>query len=146
MLERSMKRLLVFLLVLNSLNLFAQQNDFSSQITASFVSLNSPHEHKQKRRMMYREKEEKKKNNVLKSSFAGLMFLYQNVISEQISASCKYQISCSEYTKLQIEKNGLFIGALKGFHQLMHCTHGAMEEVPPYMKANYSSKILNSVE
>jgi len=35
-----------------------------------------------------------------------LLFLYQNVFSEQIQAQCAYQISCSEYTKLSIQKKG----------------------------------------
>lgn len=52
---------------------------------------------------------------------AGFLFVYQNVFSEQIQASCVYQTSCSEYTKLSVARYGIFIGTLRGFNQLSEC-------------------------
>lgn len=141
-----MRHLLFILLISNGFDFNAQYRDLKSELIESFVASNLSDQQVKKRRLMFGVQGAEQKKNFINSGFAGLMFIYQNVFSEQISASCMYQTSCSEYTKLQIEKNGLIIGSLKGFHQLMHCTHGAIEEVPPYMKANYSSKILNSVE
>ncbi|MEN9998390.1 MAG: hypothetical protein RI922_1380 [Bacteroidota bacterium] len=52
----------------------------------------------------------------------GLLFVYQNVLSEQISANCNFEISCSEYTKRCINEYGLFKGTLVGLHQLSCCS------------------------
>lgn len=87
-----------------------------------------------------------KPKNFGKLFVGSLLFIYQNVFSEQISAQCTYQISCSEYTKRCIEKHGILIGSIQGFHQFMHCTPNAHEEVPEYMKSNLSSKIQNHVD
>lgn len=86
------------------------------------------------------------KNGAGKVFLGSLLFIYQNVFSEQISAQCTYQISCSEYTKRCIEKHGIWIGSIQGFHQFMHCTPNAHEEAPEYMKSNLSSKIQNHVD
>jgi putative component of membrane protein insertase Oxa1/YidC/SpoIIIJ protein YidD len=44
----------------------------------------------------------------------GMIYFYQNVISEQIQAGCSYEISCSQYLKLRIEKYGFVIGTFAG--------------------------------
>lgn len=75
----------------------------------------------------------------------GAMFLYQRVLSEQISADCQYEISCSEYTKKQIERHGLIYGSLIGIHQLHHCTGLTANEVPSH-RLNRSGKIMNPIE
>ena len=75
---------------------------------------------------------------------ASLLYFYQNVISEQIQANCVYEISCSEYTKKSIEKNGFIKGTLSGFHQLSNCFQGAIYEHPVYM-INENGKINNSI-
>jgi putative component of membrane protein insertase Oxa1/YidC/SpoIIIJ protein YidD len=141
-----MRILLVIILTLETLFVCSQQIDLKDRMVQSFLDSSKSDVIKSKRRLMFKKPDVNERVGPVKSTFAGLMFLYQNVFSEQISASCIYEISCSEYTKREIEKYGLFIGSIKGFHQLMHCTHGAIEEVPPYMKSSYSEKIKNSVE
>lgn len=66
--------------------------------------------------------------NPLSYAGAALLFVYQNLISEQIQADCMYQVSCSEYTKRSIENKGLVIGTLMGFNQLSECFSGAQYE------------------
>ncbi len=85
-------------------------------------------------------------NGIGKLFFGSLLFVYQNVFSAQISANCAYEISCSEYTKKCIEKHGIFVGSIQGFHQFMHCTPSAIDEVPAYMKSSFSTKIQNHVD
>ncbi len=63
---------------------------------------------------------------------ASLLFVYQRVFSEQIQASCVYKKSCSEFTKLSIEKKGIIKGTLIGFNQLSNCFQGALLD-----KSNY---------
>ena len=138
-----MRLLLYFLLILGSFYSKAQEESVNSKVTKAYLNTTSEELQKTKRSLMY--SDNSRKIGPIKMAFSGLMFLYQNVISEQISASCTYEISCSQYTKLCIERYGLFIGSIKGFHQLMHCTTNAIEEVPDYMKSNHSVKIKNSV-
>lgn len=127
-----------------SRNSQSQENPLGAKITQAFIEESSPAGSHQKRRMMFT-KTPGSKRHPAKVVFGSLMFLYQNVFSEQISAQCMYEISCSEYTKLNIEKNGLILGSILGFHQLMHCTPGTVHEVPPYMYTVYSTKIANHV-
>jgi putative component of membrane protein insertase Oxa1/YidC/SpoIIIJ protein YidD len=73
---------------------------------------------------------------------ASALFIYQNVFSEQISASCMYEISCSEITKKAIEKYGLIKGIFIGLHQLSNCSKGMERDHEPQM-INSSGKIKN---
>ncbi len=73
------------------------------------------------------------KLNPLTYLATGLMYVYQNVFSEQISASCSYEVSCSEMTKKAIEKYGLIKGCLIGIHQLSSCIPGVRHQHPDYM-------------
>ncbi len=75
---------------------------------------------------------------------AGMMFLYQRVLSEQIQANCMYQITCSEYTKKQIEKHGLLLGVLEGCNQLTNCFMGVQYQYPKY-KLSAQGKIRNDL-
>ncbi|HQQ93989.1 MAG TPA: membrane protein insertion efficiency factor YidD [Bacteroidia bacterium] len=64
---------------------------------------------------------------------AGLMYLYQNVLSEQIQARCTYRLSCSQYTKLSIQQHGLFKGSLMGFNQVSECFPAVIHEHCAYL-------------
>lgn len=75
----------------------------------------------------------------------GLMFFYQNVISDQFQASCLYQVSCSEFTKLSIQRYGMVRGTLRGLSQFTECQHGALEDHPPIMISD-QHQIKNQVE
>lgn len=80
--------------------------------------------------------------NFVKHIAAGLLYFYQNAISEQIQAECLYEISCSQFTKKMIEKKGLIIGAFVGFHQLNNCQGNAILDYPSY-KISEKDKIIN---
>lgn len=85
-----------------------------------------------------------RKVNPLTYVGASLLFFYQRVISEQISADCTYQTSCSETTKRAIEKYGLIKGALLGVHQLSTCVPGNVHEHPSHI-INEQGKIINDL-
>lgn len=82
------------------------------------------------------------KMNPLHYVSAGLLYTYQNVISEQIQADCMYEISCSQYTKYSIQKYGLVKGTLLGFHQLNNCIPSAIYDYPDF-KLTREDKIIN---
>lgn len=85
------------------------------------------------------------KLNPLTYLAAGLMYTYQNVISEQISANCTYEISCSEMTKKSIEKHGLIQGTLIGLHQLTNCSPSILKDRCEFV-ISPDNKIINHVE
>ncbi|MCA6436767.1 MAG: membrane protein insertion efficiency factor YidD [Bacteroidota bacterium] len=66
----------------------------------------------------------------------GALFIYQNVISEQIQATCAYHYSCSEFTKLCIRDYGFLKGTFIGLHQIMSCL--------PFVKYDTHPLYLNS--
>jgi uncharacterized protein len=76
---------------------------------------------------------------------AGLLYVYQNIFSEQIQADCAFELSCSEYTKLSIREHGFFTGTLQGFNQLSECAPNARYEHPPLF-INSEGKIINRIE
>ena len=54
---------------------------------------------------------------------AALFFIkvYQDYIRRVIPRSCRFIPSCSEYTKLAIEKYGILIGIAKGVRRVASC-------------------------
>ena len=85
------------------------------------------------------------KVNPLTYFSAGLLFVYQNVFSEQIQASCAYEISCSQFTKLSISRFGFLKGFFIGMNQLSSCFPGVADEHCAFTHTS-EFKILNSVE
>ncbi|MDD5115557.1 MAG: membrane protein insertion efficiency factor YidD [Candidatus Omnitrophica bacterium] len=50
-----------------------------------------------------------------------LIVVYQRYLRPAIPASCRFEPSCSEYTRQAIEKYGLIKGVFKGLVRLSHC-------------------------
>ncbi|MDD5771104.1 MAG: membrane protein insertion efficiency factor YidD [Candidatus Omnitrophica bacterium] len=50
-----------------------------------------------------------------------LIAAYQRYLRPAIPASCRFEPSCSEYTRQAIEKYGLIKGVFKGLVRLSHC-------------------------
>jgi len=73
-----------------------------------------------------------------------LLFFYQRVVSEQIQSDCMYEISCSNYTKLSIEKFG-FAGFLLGINQWNNCFPNVIYDEPNYKRSD-NLKVINEIE
>ncbi|MBI2638230.1 membrane protein insertion efficiency factor YidD [Candidatus Peregrinibacteria bacterium] len=64
-----------------------------------------------------------------RAPFLWLIRLYQKTLSPDHGflkalfphGYCKYSPSCSEYTRLAIEKHGVFFGSTKGFWRILRC-------------------------
>jgi putative component of membrane protein insertase Oxa1/YidC/SpoIIIJ protein YidD len=76
---------------------------------------------------------------------AGMLFFYQRIVSEQIQANCNYVLSCSEFTKLSIQKKGFVSGFLTGMDQLMNCSSAIRLDYPDY-KITLEQKVINTEE
>ena len=58
-----------------------------------------------------------------------LINFYKNQISPFIGFHCKYEPTCSEYTKQAIEKYGTLKGLILGFKRILRCN--------PFSKGGY---------
>ncbi len=52
---------------------------------------------------------------------AGSLWVYQNVLSPQLSRECPYEITCSNFSKHAIDENGLIKGVFITADRLMRC-------------------------
>lgn len=62
----------------------------------------------------------------------GVFYLYQTLVSEQISASCLYEISCSNFGKYAILEFGAIKGAFLALDRITRCSGLAIDEIPEY--------------
>jgi len=58
---------------------------------------------------------------ILIAPFLFLIKIYQNYISPLTLASCRYQPTCSSYTKEALEKHGLFKGGWLSIKRIFSC-------------------------
>lgn len=85
-----------------------------------------------------------KTNSVINIVAGGMIYFYQNIISEQIQASCSYEITCSQYLKLCIEKYGFVIGTFAGINQFGKCAGNNHKNHSSY-KLNEKNIIINKI-
>lgn len=63
-------------------------------------------------------------------SFGGLMWVYQTILSEQLSSSCIYSPTCSGYSKNLIRDYGLLYGLFLTADRLTRCNRLALYDYP----------------
>ncbi|MDP2385868.1 MAG: membrane protein insertion efficiency factor YidD [Bacteroidota bacterium] len=140
-----MKYLTVFFLFfLLCFSAHCQNGVNAALLSSTFTESKDTHTHPRKF-LSLKDKSFVAKVNPLLYVGAGLMYFYQNVISEQIQADCGYQMSCSEFTKKSIEKKGIVKGTLKGLNQLYSCFPGSIYERSEYL-INSDGKINNVLD
>jgi putative component of membrane protein insertase Oxa1/YidC/SpoIIIJ protein YidD len=69
------------------------------------------------------------KVNPLSAVLKGAMLLYQNVLSPQLSKSCAYQITCSNFSKQAIARFGIVKGMCLSADRLMRCNRIALLDI-----------------
>ncbi|TXE07501.1 membrane protein insertion efficiency factor YidD [Gelidibacter salicanalis] len=58
---------------------------------------------------------------ILTYPFLLVIKVYQNFISPFTPASCRYQPTCSQYTKVALERHGLFKGGWLATKRIFSC-------------------------
>lgn len=76
------------------------------------------------------------KYNPINLVFGGLLFLYQNTLSQQFSATCLYEPSCSEFSKQSIRKYGLLKGIFLSADRITRCNRIAATGIHPLRVEN----------
>ncbi len=74
------------------------------------------------------------------------LFAYQKVVSEQISASCSFEPSCSVFSILAIKKLGFIKGLFLTADRLTRCNGQAQEESEFYLYDPIKSKVFDDPE
>ena len=69
--------------------------------------------------------------NPVNMVFGGLLFFYQNALSQQFSATCLYHPSCSEFSKQSISRYGLLKGIFLSSDRIMRCNRIAATSIHP---------------
>jgi uncharacterized protein len=130
-----------FLLTFCSKGQETSEGNVNSLVTATFYPFQE--EAPKRKFLSLKNKSFLSKINPFTYLSASALFVYQRLLSEQIQADCMYEISCSNYTKFQLEKNGLR-GFLLGFHQFNNCVPSTLQD---YSKnqINKDDKVINHI-
>ena len=72
---------------------------------------------------------------------SGTMWVYQKFISPQLASECRYQPSCSAYSKQLIRDLGIAKGIFCTADRLMRCNRITISGVPPESFDPYDRKI-----
>jgi putative component of membrane protein insertase Oxa1/YidC/SpoIIIJ protein YidD len=123
----------------------SQTNDLGTAVLSKNFSNYQVNQNPSRKIISFKGKSLLAKVNPLNYVAAGLLYFYQGILSEQIQANCVYEISCSNYTKLCINKYGFILGSAKGIHQLTNCSESAVDECPRYKVSN-TLKIKNQFD
>lgn len=123
---------LVCLLSLFFINSYAQQQDIQSDLRIVDSLLIAKDGHKIHREYIYKNQPHSFKTcNPVSWLYGGLLFVYQNYISQHFSADCLYAPSCSEFSKRAVKKFGIIKGGLLTFDRLSRCNRIAATDLNP---------------
>jgi putative membrane protein insertion efficiency factor len=134
--------LTLFLLFSSGINVFAQQIDTGHDIQIIGKKLSGKKPDPYRRPYMYKnEPSIIKKINPLNVLFGSTLYVYQNTISRQISATCLYSPSCSDFAKNAVRHYGLIKGGFLSVDRLTRCNRisetGLMKNKPDPLTKKY---------
>ena len=89
------------------------------------------HIHARRSYMFQHERSFVKKYNPIRLTAGGLLYFYQNTLSQQFSASCLYQPSCSDFSKQAIQQYGLFKGNFLSADRITRCNRISAHDIHP---------------
>ncbi|MEO6915986.1 MAG: membrane protein insertion efficiency factor YidD [Chitinophagaceae bacterium] len=71
------------------------------------------------------------KYNPVSLLLKGTMYTYQHVISPQLSRSCAYEITCSNFSKQSIKEYGIVKGVFISADRILRCNRIGVLDVAP---------------
>ena len=126
------KAVLVFFFLLFSAVVYSQEIDLKSDLVLvdSVVVQQMPESGH--RPYIYKNQPKTFLNsNPVSLIYGGSLFVYQNVFSQHLSASCLYDPSCSDFSKQAVKEYGLIKGTLLSFDRLSRCNRIAATDLDP---------------
>ena len=79
----------------------------------------------------------------MKKIFLWPIEMYQKYISPLLPRSCRYYPTCSEYTKVAIQKHGIIKGIIMGTCRILRCNpffKGGFDYVPDHFSLKINPK------
>lgn len=114
--------IVVLVIILLGNTIIAQQIDFKTDLNIINKKLSEKLPDPYKRPYIYKDEPSLiKKINPVNIVFGGTLYVYQNVISKQISSGCLYTPSCSEFSKNAIREYGLMKGVILSADRVYRC-------------------------
>ncbi len=109
---------------------FAQSIDLISDLKlVDTVSKKQVHHH-EKRDFIFKDQPKTIfNNNPVSLLYGSSLYIYQNFITQHFSASCLYNPTCSEFSKLAVQEYGIFKGGLLTFDRLNRCNRIAATDL-----------------
>lgn len=84
-----------------------------------------------------------RKSRTLAAPVRALFGFYRDVISEQISADCAFDLSCSRFSAAAIDRFGIVKGLLLTGDRLTRCHLFVGQETVPVLFNNLSGKVID---
>lgn len=85
----------------------------------------------------------KKSPNPIKAFLYLSLYLYQKVVSEQISAGCEFDLSCSNYSLTAIKEFGFAKGIYLTADRLTRCNGQSQVETEGYLINHFNGKTID---
>lgn len=85
------------------------------------------------------------KYNPISLFFGGSMMFYQKIVSPQLFATCGFEVSCSNHSKLAIARYGLIKGIPLTADRLMRCTPFTSLDINP-IYLNETGRIRDNID
>lgn len=135
------------LLLFFSLTSFSQPIDLLSDLLlVDSVSKQQVHHHG-KRIYIFKNQPKTFKNcNPVSLIYGGSLYVYQNFVSQHLSADCLYDPSCSDFSKQAVKEYGLFKGGLLSFDRLSRCNRIAATSLDPGSINKKSHRFSDSIK
>lgn len=122
--------LILFLLV--STAGFSQKIDFKSDLMIADSIAKKQILLPSKRAYIFKNQKKTFRNsNPVSLIYGSSLYVYQNLFSQHLSASCLYSPSCSDFSKHAVKEFGLVKGALLSFDRLNRCNRIAATDLNP---------------
>lgn len=136
---------LILLLLISSTSFSQTVNLANDLMLVDSISKQSVH-HSEKRPYIYKNQPKTFKNsNPVSLLYGGSLYVYQNVVSQHLSASCLYDPSCSDFSKQAVKEYGIFKGTLLSLDRLNRCNRIAATDLNPGQLNRETNRFSDSV-
>jgi putative component of membrane protein insertase Oxa1/YidC/SpoIIIJ protein YidD len=130
LLKKSSFSLWFFILLFVSIKGYAQKVNLTSDLILIDSVAKQRITSTAKRNYIFKDQPKTFKNsNPVSLIIGGSLYVYQNVLSQHLSASCLYHPSCSDFGKHAVKEFGLIKGTLLSFDRLNRCNRIAATDL-----------------
>jgi len=135
------RRSVCFIALSLGINSYAQHIDFITDLGIINKKLSEKVPDPYKRPYLYKDEASVlKKLNPVNFLFGGALFVYQNVLSKQLSTGCLYTPGCSEFSKEAIREYGLVKGIILSDDRVHRCNSYVAGDLKKYKRDTITNR------